>query len=274
MSTVSETTTTESKLYVPDACKLAVTPVSLLFDTACQMAESFRASANTTTIEVELEAKFGTYDINTGYFTPGVSESLFSAIHAALASCNRWHTPAVEQTVVDYSFVVEPKIPLRTRVSSMSTSSSPQTTTVDTVHKCTIDRHTYILQPTMEQQHTIEPLGIRVSLCTEEHPHPDKLPEVVRPTLVRIKQKWTYLYKTWMFELSKVYTGKTYSDAERLVSAKTPSSFEVEIECTDVVATRQLHPHSAYASLSLLLKCMDLIPYQPNEYLLMPNEKK
>ena len=78
-------------------------------------------------------------------------------------------------------------------------------------------------------------------------------------TLLRLKQRKQFVYKEWRFELSKVWTGTTFQEADRAFFTKDPAIYEIEIE---FIGSSLKTP--VQLAVSLLLKVLDFFPESVN----------
>jgi hypothetical protein len=81
----------------------------------------------------------------------------------------------------------------------------------------------------------------------------------VLPTFVRLVQRKSFLYNgQWRFDLSKVWEGKTFNEADRLKTTA-PSNCEIEIEYIPGKA-RGYRSAPVFLAVSILLKALDFFP--------------
>lgn len=208
---------------------------------ASKMVELLRCHPN-----AELEARFGC--IRDGRFVPGVSRQIMDEIiemmqkSAYVFGDDEWRE---EKDV----FFDHNGSKLRTRVQYDSNAMMVIPHTTEKV----------MLTNSLDFKNTIndKPFDVRFSLKNEldvETP-----PNVVIPTLVRIKQRRRFVTenKCWAFDFSMTWSGSTKSDAEK---SQMNDEAVFEIECELLRVHEMLQKSDDYIAASLLLKMHDLMP--------------
>lgn len=218
---------------------------------------------------VELEARLGIWNENERRFVPGVSRVFMERALAMFNSYDGWTNVTQWIETQDFFYVIDSvNAKVRTTVCYESgsivkkhmvkTKMQQETLKINTRH----DEHIRTFKSENECP------DIRISLSLEQEIDDDKIPEMVHPTFVRIKQRKTYLYAphgfakpVWRFDMTMSWCGDTKSDAEKTQRNEAPI-YEIECECLAPTAYR-LHKHEQekYVAKSLLLKLLDL--YNP-----------
>ena len=85
---------------------------------------------------------------------------------------------------------------------------------------------------------------------------------------MRIKEQKRFEYKKWLFVLSKTWTGKSRTDADRAHMTQEPV-YEVEVECTQLPEVVD-EVQQQYTALSLIMKITDFYPPLKESFLLLP----
>jgi len=82
------------------------------------------------------------------------------------------------------------------------------------------------------------------------------LPTIVTPSFVRIKQRQSYIYGAWRYDVTLTWSGTSKTDAEAKQHTCEPD-YELEIECisTDYLVNND----SYYIATSMLLKANELV---------------
>lgn len=194
----------------------------------------------------ELEARLGYINPMNNSFQPGVSEAKFDTILTAFTVCSSWHsvTDFVESWDVMY------------KVGQRNVRT---TTTPDGVEHCEKDKLESVSMCASGNKvnATGDAVDIRVALAREKLVLSKELIHNVHPQLVRVKQRKSFCWGAWRWDLTRVWEGATLMevDANR---ATQPPRYEVEIElvkCDDYLAK-----HSAeHTAASLLLKLHDIV---------------
>ena len=102
---------------------------------------------------------------------------------------------------------------------------------------------------------------VRVGFAHEIDLDPDEIPSVVDPIFVRIKQRKSFMYKSWRYDLTRAWEGKTLAEASQKQSQGIPPVYEVELELLDPDLYINNNPDitAVYIATSLLLKLYDMI---------------
>jgi hypothetical protein len=111
---------------------------------------------------------------------------------------------------------------------------------------------------------------LRICLNREELVPDHEIPPIVNPTLVRMKSRKSFYYKSenfpateplWKFDITRSWTGNTKTEAEQK-QKRGDTTYEVELECLNPRALMISVQHdSFYVMCSMLLKVRDLIIY-------------
>jgi hypothetical protein len=208
-----------------------------------------------TNTEHELEARFGTR--SGGRWVNGVSREFWERVFELLRGGDCW-TEVVDGTwkhYHDYFYALQNGLQVRTSTAFDVNRETIEVVHVNKVKCCTEELH--VLEPTCNNSD--EPVfDIRVSLSTETAVDTHELPESVSPSLVRLKQRVSFAYRCWRFDMTKVWSGASRVQAETKQKTEEPV-YEIELECASPAS--YLHDRSdAYVALSLLLKMCDFLP--------------
>lgn len=109
-------------------------------------------------------------------------------------------------------------------------------------------------------------LDARICASCEEPVEDDHVPSLVRPIIVRIKQRKTFFLKArsvddkaFRFDLTRVWSGASYQEAEAKQASQAEPAYEMEIECTCPSAyLAAVDNDFTCLALSLLLKLRDI----------------
>lgn len=238
-------------LYIPPSCKLMLPMVkSLVEESKLVDSQEWQHDLN-----VEVEARLGR--LVDGVFVPGVTADLYSTVLKALRTCAKWEAVLTDEMCVDY-FFTHGGGSYRTRMSKSESGI--------TIQKSKLQTQTFQMCTQRDCAHRFD---IRVSLATESVVQ--DIPFAVQPDRVRIKRRNQFRYKTWLFDLSTVWTGTSFSQVEARAHSENPDSFEVELECSSVSEAYSKHNNNpTYIALSLILKCMDFISLEYNYFTFVP----
>lgn len=201
--------------------------------------------------EFELEARFGRYE--SGRWINGVDRLFWGQILQIFTECEHWTEVVDGEWKHQHDFFYELSDGRRVRTSSSFDIDNQPLMDVQHVTKTrysTVDLHV----PTGGKS----VYDIRVALSSETPVPPQDLPDTVIPTLVRIKQRRSFIYKHWRFDMTKVWSGGSRLAAEQAQQAKS-TTYEIELECASPVECLQSSQDN-YIATSLLLKMCDLLP--------------
>ena len=174
---------------------------------------------------VEIEGRLGIYDEDKKKFSSNVGKDNYNKIQHLLESCPKWNAKD-DTNETDYS-------------SKKMRLSQNENGTQRCVKKTRIMVIDFILEN--------GPLDFRVAVNKEVPVDVDSFPTTEKSENVRKKNRKTFQYKMWNFDLTKVITRKTSIEEH---------SYEFEIELSkernEIIDTK-------YLSESLLLKLLDSI---------------
>tara|TARA_B110000090_G_scaffold159076_2_gene175226 strand:+ start:3562 stop:4335 length:774 start_codon:yes stop_codon:yes gene_type:complete len=199
----------------------------------------------------ECEIRFGVVEVGDNgkhQFVSGVSGTFFDRIVGLLDNYDGWSQTKPWCEHHDYFFADDQARALR---CSIEFDRSPPTVT--TVHKQRLRTATLL------HVDECEVYDVRVSLSSEKATTHHQVPETVVPSLVRIKQRKSYFIEQWRYDVTRVWSGKSRGEAEKLHKMDAPNSYEIEVEMLDprVLLRRQNHTDERVA-FSLFLKILSL----------------
>jgi hypothetical protein len=196
----------------------------------------------------ELEARLGYINPMDNSFKPGVSEDKFDAILTAFTVCSSWHS------VTDFAEVWDVMYDGGKNKNSFRTTTSGdnvehcEKTKMENVSMCASGR---------KVNATGDAVDIRVALARERLVLSKELPHNVEPQFVRVKQRKSFLWGAWRWDLSRVWEGASLLEVDA-ARASQPPRYEVEIEL--IKSEQYLKSNSvAHAAASLLLKLHDMV---------------
>lgn len=191
----------------------------------------------------ELEARLGYINPADDTFHPGVSEAVFAALLAALDANPSWNA------VTDFAESRDVLYTVKGRSLRTSTGGG------DVVH-CEKGKIRFV-SLCASGQSGLTPLDVRVALAYERLVLSRAIPADVHPEWVRVKQRKTYHWGAWRWDLSRVWEGPAFLEVDA-ARATQPPRYEVEVELA--------HPGpylsdkgAAHAAESLLLKLYDML---------------
>ena len=214
--------------------------------------------------ERDLELEFRLGKLDNGYFVSGITLDSFEDIVQDLEGCSEFTSTETWKEEMDVFFTIG-KNNLRTRVTY---PSETMMVTPLTVQKNRID---------CVNVKTSAPFDVRVALSSEKVCEPKSLPSIVEPNMVRLKHVKRFTLQrnnkdTWIFELSKTWTGSNRTEVEELQHDQIPI-YEVECELLDTNDYIDKNSNK-YVSESLIMKAMDLLGYPNAEYELYNKRRK
>lgn len=196
-------------------------------------------------IDHELEARLGYINPADNSFKPGVSQAVFEVLQAALDASPSW------EHVDDYG---EARDVLYTHKGrTLRTTTSGQ----DVVHCEKGKVRAVSLCATAQTQNVATPLDVRVALAYERQVLPQALPGHIHPDWVRVKQRKSYHWGSWRWDLSRVWEAQSFLEVDA-ARATQPPRYEVELELTKPT-TYVTSRGAAHAATSLLLKLYDML---------------
>ena len=203
--------------------------------------------------ESELEIRLGR--IEDGRFQNGVSHIFLNQAIMMLQTYSGWDSVSEWVQCVDYFYDDASGNTIRTRVYADKDPMHIQKTVERTADFKMLDDAG---SPLKRQ---FAPGAFRIQLAVETNTEPTELFCV--PKLVRIKQRKSFTYgRQWRFDMSKVWSGKTFNEADRLLHCGVPTSCECEIEYIGHgLGFQNSYGHSpVFLAVSLLLKVLDFFP--------------
>jgi hypothetical protein len=232
----------------------------------------------------ELEFRLGSFTTS-GQKENGISEQLFYHILDLLKKCGDWTSIVPKQESHDYFFNVSnqqsngnKKGPIQKFISDLSLDEKicirssvtflPKTleTRVDSVCK---RKKMSVDTPIIDFNDNTETLYGRFQLSREYFIDGKKLPESVRPTFVRIKQRKSFIHQPkeggvgWRIDMTMAWSGKTREEAE--INQKLKNTvYEFECECTGIESIESDIQSGKiyYVVLSMILKIQSFLPSQ------------
>ena len=197
---------------------------------------------------LEVEARIGRFE--NGRFVNGVSLAVFEGHLAMLRQYPDWAEPAEWEQHVDY-FYTQNGASIRQRCGPVAGQGFCTSAIVKTVCQKSDFR---ICQDDISEASG----AIRIQKSREIPDSSVADVPAVLPTMVRIVQRISFLYRgQWRFDLSKVWAGKSFNEADRLKSGP-PTSCEIEVELVESdPPVRDYRASSVFLSVSLLLKALD-----------------
>ena len=187
--------------------------------------------------------------------TGGISEKAWMRLLSALDACTTWSGTTDTSEIVDFFYDADIQgetVPIRT-----SRYISPEgDVRVEHLSKSPV-RQTFVR---LKGCSSVAQKA-KIVFSTEESLDPDSLPDLTTTTNVRIKHRRSFEWRSWRFDMTKSWSGGTYSAATQNRDNNFNTTHECEIELMD--PTRYVDTHNNdYISLSLLLKLVGLLPPQ------------
>jgi len=234
-----------TQVFIPEHLADVVEPVTQLIH---QLRE-LTITCLDANVEFELEARMGTFDTARGCWINGVSKTFWEQVLQMFVECDHWTEVADTEWKHnhDYFYTLPDGRAVR---SSTTLESGP----------------IFDIQHLIKRRHGLVDLhvpgsdtyDIRIALSSETTLSSHELPETVMPTRVRIKQRMSFVFRCWKFDLTKVWSGDSRLSAETAQRSGTPD-YEIELECSSPMEYLQARPDE-YVATSLLLKMCDLLP--------------
>ena len=250
-----------STLFIPTVFQAALTPMTELVTTGCNMCTIDTAfsslSLKCKKREVELEARLGR--VEAGSFVPGVTPAMFDSIVNKLESFQGWaYSSEHWETVHDYLYTVDDHV-VRTRKVFL------QDYPVEHIVKKRIKNVDVTCSGSPPA--LLNTVDIRASLSTEQHV---TLPEgfTVYPESTVHKLQKRFKYKDWWFIVSKT-TRVNNREEETKVEAET---LQVELEYQGVAEACGNLDKQQYIALGLMMKLVDFYPTFHAPYMLLPKK--
>jgi hypothetical protein len=203
-------------LIVPTEYRDALGALSDLFERALSAAQG---------VEVEVEGQLGFLDAHGG-FDSGVPQQAFNKQLLKMESNPSWSRVIDWTDTHDYFFANNVRATKTADGDTFFVMKQPL-------------QHVNVRVPERIQ-------ALRVSLKTEAPVQPPK----AMPEWVRIKKRKSFVHKSFSFDFTYVWSGRTVEEANQ----KQPR-YEIEIECRDIHNQKG----AQYLALSLLMKLHDLL---------------
>lgn len=218
------------------------------------LAEITSAFNSYTDEDTEIELRLGS--ILGGRFVNGVSSQFLHQAETLLDQYNGW-SPGENRWLqsVDYFFSDGGKR-FRTRVDFQDSVETPTT-----IQKKVVRRLDMLVLDDVAAPVAVDLAPGAVRLQVSREVSANEISRVaVAVELVRIKQTRSFRYgELWRYDLSKVWVGSTFNDADRLLlSGASPSVCELELEFTGNL--KKSSPCATRNAVSVLLKCLDFFP--------------
>ena len=99
----------------------------------------------------------------------------------------------------------------------------------------------------------------KVIFSTEELLLETDLPRVTSTTNVRIKERKSYYWGNWRFDITKAWSASNYSQATSKRDSNSDTRYEVEIELAEPRSYLDANS-TEYVALSLLMKVCGMLP--------------
>jgi len=198
-------------------------------------------------IDPELEVRFCLQDGG------GLSKSAWTGIVAAMDACEEWTNISSWNEIHDFFFSVDmdgEMVPVRT---SRSVNKDGRTEVLH-IRKHRVDQ----CFVGIGNCNTIA-TSAKVIFSTEEILLESDLPKVTPTTNVRIKERKSYMWGSWRFDVTKSWSAPTYSQATTKRDQNSDTGYEVEIELADT-RTYLSANSTEYVALSLLMKVCGTLP--------------
>lgn len=215
----------------------------------------------------ELEARLGRLNPTTKKWESGVARDHWYATLASLQDSPFWTTPSTTPShgldLHDYIYKRVTGEEVRSSVVIGPSAATPSG--VVTIHHSSKVRHgnVDVTVDGDEYEGTLERYGVRFSVSVETPVSSEDLEASVKPIWVRLKRRHSFIYNQWRFDLTRVWSAPSRTEAEVKQSRGEPSSYEIEIECwqpRELLALRS----NRYIAASLMMKMVDMLPYAPS----------
>lgn len=182
-------------------------------------------------------------------FEAGIEESLLQDLEESFEHYEGW-TNITKAVYIDYFYEIGTKM-LRTTTELTNPGEDNEALKNYTIEKLNLKK--MILK--------VGDLDARVSVNSEK-PVPDndlQNSTFYSTTFVRIKERTSYFLANWKYDLTRTWSGKTFTEAEYNRSQQTPI-FEIEIE---IISPSYVQKHShKYLALSSMLKLSALFDHR------------
>jgi hypothetical protein len=218
----------------------------------CSVVESLRSFTlgqrrGRRSVEPELEVRFCLREGG------GLNKSAWMGIVSAMDACEEWDTVVDWSEIVDFFFTVNidgDLIPIRTSRSVNGDGKLAVThLRKDRVNQCFVGLQNCASVAT----------SAKVIFSTEETLLDSDLPKVTPTTNVRIKNRKSYTWGSWRFDVTKSWAAPSYSQATNKRDAGRDTGYEVEIELADTRSYLDTNS-TEYVALSMLMKICGVLP--------------
>lgn len=183
----------------------------------------------------------------------GLTKSAWMGIVAAMDACEEWDTVSGWTEIDDFFFNVDMDseiVPVRTTRTVGETGDLK----ISHIRK---ERVNQCFVSVLNCDAVVK--SAKVVFSTEEQLLEADLPKVTPTTNVRIKERKSYHWGSWRFDITKSWSAPNYSQATSKRDAGSDTRYEVEIELAD--ARSYLDTNSTeYVALSLLMKVCGMLP--------------
>lgn len=260
-----------------------------MLDGARQLKELARDAAHTQLYE--LEVRFGTLQPD-GRFRAGVAPATMHFLEQCFDMGQHWKRVGDWHVINVYfhrSALPGDDRRLRTE-TTFPAAGSASAIKVETIVKervRTIDLRTTLLahRPSCMDQASDgkmaeDGMDVRVAISRETTIPDAQIPAAVQPTEVHIKERKCYYYDsrsvnevTWVYTLTRRWTGATYAEAEAQRQSQVEPCCEVEIECVSAKLILSEPPRLAFNTLLVahsVLKYIDRRFGNPDAYIMQP----
>lgn len=217
----------------------------------------FRALQRDLGEHCELEVRLGALS-QTNRFSATLHPLTFNDICSSLELCTEWTTTARWVESVDVFFhAATPGSASSPLASQRTLRTSICGDTVKHVEKTRLVSQFLRCQSVRAAISSECGLDLRAAISSEVPVDAALLPAMTVTTLVRIKQRKSYTFRHWRFDVTRVWQGPTRLAADDAQKNSAPS-YEVEIELVN--AAPYLAAHSdEYIAKSLCMKLWDLL---------------
>ena len=219
-----------------------------VFEASKKVIKNLRIMSHPRTSDdvIEIEARFGRVERSNGKFISGVSVEYFNSL-IVLLDAFEFENQSEWVEDIDYFYNDIKEIPTRSRVSINKVTNE---TLIKTIHKKVVQSQVFEINA---QTHT--PSHFRVSIASECKVDEKNIPRKTKTNYVRVKNTKKYMFGAYVYELSKVWSGKDHHTAMES-KLKDDPVYEVEVETTK---SSYMHEKSVdYLALSILLKVVSL----------------
>lgn len=200
----------------------------------------------------ELEVRLGHLP-RAARFLANVKPLTFRLIVQALEACTQWTETRVWLQSMDVFYMDDEGREVR---STMEVSSN-----VKHIHKQRV--HSMMLLCSGERGSRISEEGLDLRLTVNTETPATRLPDTVQPTWVRVKQRRSFRFRHWQWDVSRVWQGRDRLTVDAMQREEAPA-YEVELELVDPAPYLAEHPDK-YIAQSLVRKVWDLVARVAND---------